>query len=347
MFKFPYRNFIRFLFTQGHSATDIQTVFESRSPFIPPTLGQLREEFYNLLMDANEHLEYPIQIHNEHIRRIGPKDLPSDDSPLLLPASEKHKNLAMELNVYELWAVVVGSEAITDIPDDELEEFKAGYNIFEKMTQPKIDICALVMADYPLDQITELINEQYNQDLSERSIACFSKYFWDTPSMSWSEIDRYVNQLETDRNSNKRINRLLRWALHDEREKMAFQMGYEVADVDAESILNMITVGEKIELEDHYDGYQELNAYERNKIVATMRQAYLFAKGKNELSSGGQGEELEAETVNPNDEFIDGHRDDEEFEEEMIEHAEIEQDDEEDDRGLPEGDFDVETEDSS
>lgn len=335
MFDFPYRNFIRFLFTQGHSAVDIQSVFEGRSPFIAPTMDQLRDEFYDLLSEIDEQLEYPLKIHDKPLPRIRPDDLPADDSPLLLPASEKHKKLAMELDVYELWSVVVDSEAITDVPPGEAENFKRGYEIFEKMTQPKIDICALIMAGYPLDKIVGLINERYDQDLTEQSIACFSKYFWDTPEQSWSQMDRYINQLETDRNSSKRVTRLLRWALRGDREKMAFQMGYEVSNIDAEAILNRITIGEQIELEDHYDGYQDLNPYERNKIVATMRQAYLFAKGKNELSSGGKGDDMEAEMKNPDDSFMEGHRDDDDFSEEMIEHAEIEEDDEEDD-GLTE-----------
>lgn len=339
MFRFPYRNFIRFLLTQAHSPDEIQGIFENRAPFIAPTLSQIKEIFYELLEDIDDSTEHPIRVHNQEINNIEPKELPSTDAPLIVPATEKQRPVAKDLGIYELWSVVTGSTSISGSSQQEIDDFKQGYNIFEKMTQPKVDLCSFLLGGFGVEKSCELVNEKYQQNLTKRSVKTFQKFFWDIENLTWSDLDRYINALESRRNANHRVNRLLRWALNEEHEKMAFQMGYEISSIDAEAMLNRVAMGEYIELTDSYEGFKDLNPYERNKITATMRQMHLFAKGIEELGGGGKTEEIEKEDVRPDDVPMDGHRGAADFEDELLEEArsgeEDDDDDEDNDKKLP------------
>lgn len=336
--RLPYENFIRFCITQGKKIETIQEMFEHRSPFKVPEEITLKEIYHDLLKEFREITNGNVTINSKPLANTSPEEVPTDSSPLLLPNSLDQHEVAEKLNVKEFWAVAVDDYSITKVPSEKLATYKSSFDIFEKETKPKRDICLLSLADYDISKIQMLIADKYDAEFSEKSLEVFLKYFWNVNKMSWSAMEKYVSSYIQSGNLGKNESRLLRWALDQELDKLAYRLGYNMKSVDELELVQEIVYGELIELNEHYRGDEEINAYERNKITSNMRQAVLFAKGYRDLLGIDSPEDIRDEMINPDAMDLEGYRADEDFDEEKLEHPDVEdiKDEEEEDDGVQE-----------
>lgn len=318
MLTLPYRKFVRYCITQGRSLKEIREIFLDRPPFVRPKLNELKEIYYSLLQDVNDESNDEYKINSKPLRKVETELLPEDSSPVILAHEPSNKKLAKNLNLYEMWAAMINDKTITDMTKSHMSKVKQAYKIFEEMSTPKLHICILRLAGYEIKRITELINNRFELSLQPKSIKVFCDYFWPVDSIPWHRLETYIDKFIARNNISKTIQRMFNWALNGDLVQLTYKLGYDLKTMDEVEMMQDIVMGEYIEMIEHYKGREDINAYERNKIASTMRQAYLFAKGYRELTGKESPEDIESELVNPDKAGLDGFEDEEDFKDENI-----------------------------
>jgi hypothetical protein len=322
--KLPYERFIRFCISQGKTIQEIQDMFSGRSPFMCPNKLTLQRIYLEFLEDYQAITQSKVTVDSKKLAKITPETVPTNRTPILLNPAPEKKKVAEELGVKEFWSIVVDDKEISGIPMEQLTVYKRAYEIFERMTKPKRDICLLSLAEYNKDRIQELVANQYDTSISKAAIDIFLKYFWDIENCSWSDMEVYIEEYIDQGQVSKRESRLLRWALDKDIEKLAYTMGFQMKSLDEMEVVQKVVFGELINLDQHYQGEEEINAYERNKMTSNMRQVVLWAKGYRELLGVDSPEDIQDELINPEQMNLEGHREEDDFSEENLKQPDTE-----------------------
>lgn len=318
MITLPYRKFVRYCISQGRSLEEIRQIFMDRPPFARPQLDELKEIYYDLLKEVDEQSNEDYTINSKPLKKINSDILPADSSPVLLSNNPADKALAKKTGLYDMWGAMINDKTITDMDDDRMRNTKKAYTVFEEMSTPKLHICILKLAGYDAGRIKELINERFELNLTKESLKIFFDYFWPVDDIPWHKLEQYIETLIARNKTGKTVQRLFNWALNGDLVQLTYKLDYDLKTMDEVEMMQDIVMGEYIEMMEHYQGREDVNAYERNKIASTMRQAYLFAKGYRELTGKESPEDIESELVNPEKADLDGFEDEEDFEEENI-----------------------------
>lgn len=313
MITLPYKKFVKYCITQGRSLNEIKKIFADRPPFIKPESQELKQIYYEVLQEADSLSSENCTINSKPIEKIETDILPEDNCPVILPEDPTKKELAKELDLYEMWGAMINNEVITKMDGKYVDKVKKAYRIFEEMATPKLHICILRLAGYESDRITELINKRFDLDLTKKSIDIFFDYFWPVDDIAWYKMEEYIEEFVARNNIGQSLRRLFHWALDGELVQLTYKLGYELKTMDEVEMMQDIVMGEYIEMVEHYKGREDINAYERNKIASTMRQAYLFAKGYRELTGKQSPEDIESELVNPEKAALDNYEDEDDF----------------------------------
>lgn len=316
MDRYPYERLINYLISQGFSPHAIRQTFVNKHPFIPPTHEEIKRRTLDVLETAREYKMLPY----DNKKPVSINDIPGNqDRPPVLECNEDSKALAKELNVYEFWSAMISDQSITGADSEMVEHYQKAWNIFSNTTKPKTDLCIIkVDRTFDNEQIVNLMNEKFYLDIDEKVLDAFEEYIWDVNGMGWTELDEYASRYSQMDKSEEQYVRGMRWAMDQKGIKMAFVLGYNVASLDIERMMEEIITGEYMHILEDLRGWKELDPYDRNKMISTARQAVLVAKGYKDATGGDSPDDNETKRVNSDDQPLDGYRRADNFEDRTL-----------------------------